>query len=88
MRDSSIVLLFSNSLYDDQFWYPYSPFAQKIGWILNYKKVEYKTVLIDVMEPRPKRRPFDGGYRKTPVLQVGQHTFCDTKTIIAEIEKL
>ncbi|OBZ91075.1 hypothetical protein A0J61_00874 [Choanephora cucurbitarum] len=70
------------------FWYPYSPFAQKIGWILNYKKVEYKTVLIDVMEPRPKRRPFDGGYRKTPVLQVGQHTFCDTKTIIAEIEKL
>ncbi|KAI8361757.1 hypothetical protein BD560DRAFT_355901 [Blakeslea trispora] len=70
------------------FWYPSSPYAQKVAWILNYKKVEYKVVLVDVMEPRPKRRPFDGGYRKTPVLQVGQHTFCDTKAIIAEIERL
>ncbi|KAL0079550.1 hypothetical protein F4703DRAFT_1875260 [Phycomyces blakesleeanus] len=68
-------------------WYPESPFAQKIAWALNYKKVDYKTVLINMIEPRPLRRPLDGGYRKTPILQIDNHIFCDTKVIIAELEK-
>ncbi|KAL0079328.1 hypothetical protein J3Q64DRAFT_1870845 [Phycomyces blakesleeanus] len=68
-------------------WYPESLFAQKIAWDLNYKKVDYKTVLINMIEPRPLRRPLDGGYRKTPILQINNHIFCDTKVIIAELEK-
>ncbi|CAO3663025.1 unnamed protein product [Rhizopus stolonifer] len=40
-----------------------------------------------MVEPRPERRPIDGGYRKTPILQVGNHTFCDSKIIFAELEK-
>ncbi|KAI8061535.1 uncharacterized protein B0P05DRAFT_497600 [Gilbertella persicaria] len=69
-------------------WYPESPYSQKVAWVLNYKKVEYRTVLCQRMEPRPLRRPLDGGYRKTPILQVGKHVFCDTKAIFMEIEKL
>ncbi|KAI7886253.1 hypothetical protein K492DRAFT_203346 [Lichtheimia hyalospora FSU 10163] len=67
-------------------WYPASPFAQKVAWALNYKKVDYKTVTIPVIEPRPKRRPLDGGYRKTPILQIGNHVYCDSKRILEEIE--
>ncbi|KAI8061197.1 hypothetical protein BC940DRAFT_370807 [Gongronella butleri] len=67
-------------------WYPPSPFANKIAWILNYKQVEYKTVLIKMIEPRPLRRPLDAGYRKTPILQIGNQVFCDTKAIIEELE--
>ncbi|CDH60407.1 glutathione s-transferase [Lichtheimia corymbifera JMRC:FSU:9682] len=68
-------------------WYPASPFSQKVAWALNYKNVDYKTVTIPVIEPRPKRRPLDGGYRKTPILQIGNHVYCDSKRILDEIEK-
>ncbi|KAK4514195.1 Homeodomain-like protein [Mucor velutinosus] len=68
-------------------WYPESPFSQKVAWVLNYKKIDYKVVLIDRCEPRPLRRPLDGGYRKTPILQIGNHVYCDTKAIFLAIEK-
>ncbi|KAG2221066.1 hypothetical protein INT45_009724 [Circinella minor] len=68
-------------------WYPLSPFAQKVAWVLNYKNIDYKVVQISPIEPRPLRRPLDGGYRKTPILQIGNHVYCDTKRIIDELEK-
>ncbi|KAI8332120.1 hypothetical protein BC941DRAFT_437573 [Chlamydoabsidia padenii] len=67
-------------------WYPQSPFAQKIAGILNYKKLDYKVVEITMMEPRPLRRPLDANYTKTPILQIGNQVFCDTKVIVAELE--
>ncbi|KAG1122835.1 hypothetical protein G6F42_011105 [Rhizopus arrhizus] len=68
-------------------WYPNSPFAQKVAWALQYKNVDFKLVMISPIEPRPLRRPLDAGYRKTPVLQIGNHTYCDSKVIFAELEK-
>ncbi|KAI9261673.1 hypothetical protein BDA99DRAFT_560533 [Phascolomyces articulosus] len=68
-------------------WYPLSPFAQKVAWVLNFKNIDYKVVQISPIEPRPLRRPLDGGYRKTPILQIGNHVYCDTKCIIDELEK-
>ncbi|ORX71700.1 hypothetical protein K493DRAFT_412689 [Basidiobolus meristosporus CBS 931.73] len=68
-------------------FYPESPFSQKLAWLLNYKRVEYKVVVISHLEPRPLRRPLDGGYRKSPVLQIGNHTYCDTKAAIIALEK-
>jgi hypothetical protein len=40
-----------------------------------------------MVEPRPARRPLDAGYRKTPILQIKNHVYCDSKAIIHEIEK-
>ncbi|KAI8143694.1 hypothetical protein BJV82DRAFT_78002 [Fennellomyces sp. T-0311] len=68
-------------------WYPLSPFAQELAWVLNYKNIDYKVVQISPIEPRPLRRPLDGGYRKTPILQIGNQVYCDTKRIIDELEK-
>ncbi|KAI8374499.1 uncharacterized protein BYT42DRAFT_576601 [Radiomyces spectabilis] len=68
-------------------WFARSPYAQKIAWALNYKGVDYKVVNISMTEPRPLRRPLDGGYRKTPILQIGDHVYCDTKAILAELER-
>ena len=56
-------------------------------WALLYKKVEFKTVTCSPVEPRPLRRPLDGGYRKTPFLQIGNHSYCDSKVIFAELER-
>ncbi|KAI9478683.1 MAG: hypothetical protein EXX96DRAFT_255790 [Benjaminiella poitrasii] len=67
-------------------WYPESPFSQKVAWALQYKNIDFKSVIISRIEPRPLRRPLDGGYRKSPVLQIGNHTYCDSKAIFAELE--
>ena len=37
--------------------------------------------------PKPDLMPLTGGYRKTPVLQIGADIYCDTQLIMLEIEK-
>lgn len=69
-------------------FYRESPFSQKLAWLLNYKKVDYKVCTISRVEPRPLRRPLDGGYRKTPILQIGNHVYCDTKAAALALEEL
>ncbi|KAI9025097.1 hypothetical protein CLU79DRAFT_97475 [Phycomyces nitens] len=68
-------------------WSKGSPYSFRVAWALNYKNVDYKTVEVAVAEPRPLRRPLDGGYRKTPILQIDNHVYCDTKIILEELEK-
>jgi glutathione S-transferase len=37
--------------------------------------------------PRPELMPFTGGYRRTPVMQIGADVFCDTGVIARELER-
>jgi glutathione S-transferase len=37
--------------------------------------------------PKPDLMPLTGGYRRTPVMQIGADVFCDTQIIIREIER-
>jgi glutathione S-transferase len=37
--------------------------------------------------PKPDLMPLTGGYRKTPVLQIGADIYCDTQLMMMEIEK-
>ena len=68
--------------------YPSSPFSEKIRLVLGYKKLPWKSVLIPNIMPKPDLMPLTGGYRKTPVLQVGADIYCDTQLIMLEIERL
>jgi len=38
--------------------------------------------------PRPKLTPMTGGYRRTPILQVGAEFYCDTLHILRAIEAI
>ncbi|KAG2171604.1 hypothetical protein INT43_008330 [Umbelopsis isabellina] len=67
--------------------YPASPFGKKVEWVLNYKKIPYSFVTIPMIAGRPLRAPLDGGYRKTPILQIGSDIYCDTHCIVRELEK-
>ncbi|MEH6546608.1 MAG: glutathione S-transferase family protein [Sneathiella sp.] len=66
--------------------YDPSPFGEKIRSIFGFKDAEWKSVQIPRMMPKPDVMPLTGGYRKTPVMQVGAHIYCDTQIIIREIE--
>jgi glutathione S-transferase len=68
--------------------YPNSPFAEKIRLILGFKKLQWDSVMIPNMMPKPDVIALTGGYRKTPVLQIGADVYCDTALIADVIELL
>jgi glutathione S-transferase len=67
--------------------YPMSPFAEKIRLILGFKALSWSSVLIPNMMPKPDVTALTGGYRKTPVLQIGADIYCDTALIADVIEE-
>jgi len=67
--------------------YPNSPFSEKVRVAFGIKQVAWKSVQIPNIMPKPDLMPLTGGYRKTPVLQVGADVYCDTQLIMLEVEK-
>jgi glutathione S-transferase len=67
--------------------YATSPFSEKVRIAFGIKKAPWKSVLIPNIMPKPELMPLTGGYRRTPVLQVGADIYCDTQLIMLELEK-
>ncbi len=65
-----------------------SPFSEKIRLILGWKKLAWKSVLVPRILPKPDLMPLTGGYRRTPVLQVGADIYCDTQIIVPVLEEM
>jgi glutathione S-transferase len=63
-----------------------SPFSEKIRVVFGLKNIEWTSVLISRIMPRPDLMPLTGGYRRTPVMQIGADIYCDTQIIIRELE--
>jgi len=68
--------------------YPTSPFAEKIRLIFGYKNIAWQGVHIPMVMPKPDLIPLTGGYRKTPVLQIGADIYCDTALICDVLEHI
>jgi len=67
--------------------YPRSPFAEKVRVALGIKGIAWRSVTIPMMMPKPDLMPLTGGYRKTPVMQIGADIYCDTQCILRELER-
>lgn len=68
--------------------YPNSPFAEKIRLILGTKKLAWRSVHIPMIMPKPDLTALTGGYRRTPVLQIGADIYCDTALMCDVLEQL
>lgn len=64
--------------------YASSPFSEKVRLILGFKSLAWKSVEIPAILPKPDVVALTGGYRRTPVLQIGADVYCDT-ALIAEV---
>lgn len=62
--------------------YPASLFSEKIRAVLGYLDLEWRSVVIPSIMPRPLLMPLTGGYRKTPCLQIGANVYCDSAAIV------
>jgi glutathione S-transferase len=68
--------------------YPRSPYAEKVRLALGLKGLAYGSVTVPSWMPKPDLVPLTGGYRRTPVMQVGADVFCDTLLILRRIERM
>jgi glutathione S-transferase len=68
--------------------YPHSPFSEKVRLMLGFKQLDWRSVRIPVIMPKPDLTALTGGYRRTPVLQLGADVYCDTALIARVLEDL
>jgi glutathione S-transferase len=68
--------------------YASSPFSELLRIALGHKGLAWHSVTIPVMAPKPDLVPLTGGYRKTPVLQIGADIYCDTAIAIEALERI
>ena len=67
--------------------FDWSPYAEKVRVLLGIKGLAWRSVQIPMVMPKPDLTALTGGYRKTPVLQVGADIYCDTSLIARELER-
>jgi len=67
--------------------YETSPFSEKVRLALRLKNLGWASVDVPVIMPKPDLVPLTGGYRRTPVLQIGADIYCDTALILRELER-
>ncbi|MGB3596088.1 glutathione S-transferase family protein [Pseudomonas neustonica] len=67
--------------------YPQSPFAEKARLMLGFKGLSWRSVMIPAVMPKPDLTALTGGYRRTPVMQVGADIYCDTAMIARRLEQ-
>ncbi|MDT7834855.1 glutathione S-transferase family protein [Aquabacterium sp. OR-4] len=66
--------------------YPMSPFAEKARLLLGAKGLAWRSVIIPSVMPKPDVLALTGGYRKTPLLQIGADVYCDTALMARVLE--
>ena len=67
--------------------YETSPYSEKVRLGLGLKGLAWRSVEIPVIMPKPDLTALTGGYRKTPVLQIGADIYCDSQLIMRELER-
>ncbi|UJR24998.1 hypothetical protein I4U23_006359 [Adineta vaga] len=68
--------------------YDTSPFSEKIRLAMGLKNLNWYSVIVSSIPPRPFLEPLTGGYRRIPVLQVGADIYCDTHLILRTLDRL
>lgn len=66
--------------------YDASPFTQKTLRTLGLKNLEWHSVETPMILPKPDLTVLTGGYRGTPVMQIGANVYIDTQRIALELE--
>ncbi|MBU2531202.1 MAG: glutathione S-transferase family protein [Alphaproteobacteria bacterium] len=68
--------------------YDFSNYAEKVRLALGYKSLAWQSVTIPSVAPKPDLQSLTGGYRRTPVLQIGADVYCDTRMILRTLDRL
>ncbi|MFG3593148.1 glutathione S-transferase family protein [Bradyrhizobium sp. RDI18] len=67
--------------------YDFSNYSEKVRVALGYKSLDWSSVIVPPVTPKPDLTALTGGYRRAPVLQIGADIYCDTRLILRELER-
>jgi len=67
--------------------YPASPVSEKVRVALGIKGLAWRSVEIPRVPPKPDVMPLTGGYRRTPIMQIGADIYCDSQCILRELQQ-
>lgn len=67
--------------------YPQSPVSEKVRVALGIKQLAWRSVEIPRVPPKPDVMPLTGGYRRTPIMQIGADIYCDSHCILRELQR-
>ncbi|KAF9961960.1 hypothetical protein BGZ72_000583 [Mortierella alpina] len=67
--------------------YQGSPYAEKVVAALRVRGIPWCSVSTSALLPRPLLEPLTHGYRRIPVMQIGNNIYCDTAVILEELER-
>src|ERR1044072_9566675 len=67
--------------------YDFSNYSEKVRIALGYKSAHWYSVTVPSVLPKPDLVALTGGYRHTPVLQIGADIYCDTRLIADELDR-
>ncbi len=67
--------------------YPQSPVAEKVRVAFGIKGLSWRDVEIPRLPPKPFVTALTGGYRRTPVMQIGADIYCDSHCILRELDR-
>jgi len=66
--------------------YDASPFTQRVLRMLGVKRLAWRSVVTPMLPPKDDLVALTGGYRGTPVLQIGADVYIDSQRIARELE--
>ena len=66
--------------------YSKSTYSERVRLAFGLKNLAWRSVSIPPVMPKPDLLPLTGGYRRTPVMQIGADVYCDTQLILRKIE--
>jgi glutathione S-transferase len=61
--------------------------AEKVRVAFGIKGLSWRNVEIPRLPPKPLLTTLSGGYRRTPVMQIGADIYCDSQCILHELER-
>ena len=67
--------------------YHASPVSEKVRVALGIKNLAWRSVEIPRVPPKPDVMPLTGGYRRTPIMQIGADIYCDSQCILRELQR-
>ena len=68
--------------------YAISTFSERVRLAFGLKGLSWRSVNIPPAMPKPDLLPLTGGYRRTPVMQIGADVYCDTQLIMRKLDEL
>ena len=66
--------------------HPGSPYSERVRLVFGLKSIEWDSVMVPLLAPKPNLALLTGGYARVPVMQIGADVYCDSQRIIQELE--